>query len=202
MSSGVCKSQLESPLAATTEPTSNNLRAHALPWRILYAATKTWCSQLINQKKITPDFVWWEFRQGRVGMVCLCSMLSGTMAGNPWRQNITQKLGASLTWKHLQLTCLETELGWLRGKVCWLEHLQMVSSCNPGVPHSMAASGESDSLCHDQLVGLLWPSVGSHTLLLPYLIGWNSHMPTQIEEAGHRWPPLSGEMSKNLQTMC
>ena len=48
--------------------------------------------------------------------------MSGTMAGDPWRQNITQQLGASLTWKYLQLTCLETELGWLRGKVCWLEH--------------------------------------------------------------------------------
>ena len=124
------------------------------------------------------------------------------MAGDPWRQNITQQLGTSLTWKHLQHTCLETELGWLRGKVCWLEHLHVASSCNLGLPHSVAASGESHSLCHGQLVGLLCPSVGSHTSILPYLIGWNSHLLRQIEEAGHRWPPLSGEMSKNLGTMC
>ena len=75
----------------------------------------------------------WEFRQGTVAMVCLCSMLSGTWAGDPWRLDITQLLGARIIWKYLHShVWMETGLEWLRGKVCQLKHLHVASSCDLG----------------------------------------------------------------------
>lgn len=119
------------------------------------------------------------------------------MAGNPWRQNITQQLGGPQP--HLETSSTHMFGDWAgvtQGKVCWLEHLHSGFSCNLGLPHSVTASGSQTAY-----VTVSW--------LVFYVPVWEAThrfcpiwlVETVIAQADWRGkdiddPHLSGEMSR------
>lgn len=122
-----------------------------------------------------------EFRQGTKGMVCLCSMTSGTSAEKTRSLGLTPKVGATVTWSFLSshfwwLDCYDLKTRTADQSTCmWPLHVTWA----PSQHGSLGAVGnrawlgvfqwakvEAASLCMTQ-------PQKTNSVLLPALFQWS-----------------------------
>lgn len=142
-------------------------------------------------------FIGQKLRQGSVETACLCSTVSGVSA-NMMIQMVGPDFYPAEHCSRLEAAsplCQASGLGSSRGSTrtptyglrMWLELLSAWEwILRENIPRA--------SVPRQKLYGLLWPSLGSHTVIC-----WSSHKPTQMQKQ-ETWSPSS--QWEEAQRMC
>lgn len=147
-----------------------------------------------------------------MGMVWLCSTMSGASARKSWVAGVVWTVG---DWDHLRAFHWHVwvpDLGWLKS---WAQLGIVLGAPNLasawlGLPYSMEASEwsglfvkarDTRSQCCNRtgknLHGLLWPHLGSQTCHFHW---WTVTCPPRFKQRAHKSHFSMGEMSNNLWT--